>query len=182
MDNIIINIAQKSNFKEILEIYGYYVLNSSATFEIEVPNLTDFSLRIEKIQKKYPYLTAKIGNKIVGFAYAAPLRERRAYEYSCETTIYLHHEYLNKSIGSMLYSTLFDYIKKQNIINIYACITESNEESVLFHEKLGFKKVARFNNCGYKHNLWHSVLWLEKIISNYGTPPAPFINFNDLQL
>lgn len=182
MDNIVIEHTSKDDVKDILEIYGYYVLNSAATFEIEVPDLVEFGRRIEKIQKKYPYLTAKLGNKTVGFAYAAPLSDRRAYDYSCETTIYLHHEYLNKAIGTKLYSTLFEYIKKQNIINIYACITESNSASISFHEKFGFKKAAHFHQCGYKHNLWHSVLWLEKILADYKTPPAPFINFNDLKI
>ena len=132
MDNVIINIAEKSDIKEILEIYSYYVLNSPATFEIDIPDINEFSLQIEKIQNKYPYLTAKINGKTAGYAYAAPLRTRKAYDYSCETTIYLHHKY--------------------------------------------------FNNCGYKHNTWHDILWLEKIIGSHKTPPAPFINFNDLKL
>lgn len=182
MDNVIISIAEKSDIKDILDIYGYYVLNSPATFEIEIPDINEFSLRVENIQKKYPYLTAKINGKMAGFAYAAPLRTRKAYDYSCETTIYLHHEYLNKSIGTKLYTALFDYIKKQNILNIYACITYANTESVLFHKKFGFEVAAHFHNCGYKHNTWHDILWLEKIIGNHTIPPAPFINFNDLKL
>lgn len=182
MDNVIISIAEKSDIKDILDIYGYYVLNSPATFEIEIPDINEFSLRVENIQKKYPYLTAKINGKMAGFAYAAPLRTRKAYDYSCETTIYLHHEYLNKSIGTKLYTALFDYIKQQNILNIYACITYANTESVLFHKKFGFEVAAHFHNCGYKHNKWHDILWLEKIIGNHTTPPAPFINFNDLKL
>ena len=182
MDNLVINIAEKKDIKDILEIYSYYILNSPATFEIDVPNINEFSARVLTIQKKYPYLTAKIDNKLTGFAYAAPLRTRKAYDYSCETTIYLHHEYLNKSIGSRLYTTLFDYIKKMNILNVYACITYANTESVFFHKKFGFQEVAHFHNCGYKHDTWHDILWLEKIIGNHTIPPATFINFNDLKL
>lgn len=183
MDNVIISIAEKGDIKDILDIYGYYVLNSPATFEIELPDINEFALRVENIQKKYPYLTAKINGKTAGFAYATPLRTRKAYDYSCETTIYLHHEYLKKSIGTKLYTALFDYIKQQNILNVYACITYANTESILFHEKFGFKTAAHFHKCGYKHDTWHDILWLEKIIGNHNTiPPAPFINFNDLKL
>ncbi len=182
MDNLIINIAEKSDINDILDIYGYYVLNSPATFEIEIPDINEFSLRVENIQKKYLYLTAKINGKMAGFAYAAPLRIRKAYDYSCETTIYMHHKYLNKSIGTKLYTALFDYIKQQNILNIYACITYANTESMHFHKKFGFKEAAHFHNCGYKHNTWHDILWLEKIIGSHTIPPAPFINFNNLQL
>ena len=53
-------------------------------------------------------------------------------------------------------------------------------EQKQFSEKYGFEKVAHFHKCGYKFNLWHDILWLEKIISNHNTPPKPFINFNDL--
>ena len=180
MDNLEITVTKDDHIKDILDIYSYYIINSPATFEIDIPEYDEFKSRVYNIQKKYPYLTALYNNKIVGFAYAAPLRTRKAYDYSCETTIYIHHEYLNKSIGKALYNKLFDYIKKQNIINIYACITSSNKESVLFHEKYGFEKVAHFHKCGYKFNLWHDILWLEKIISNHNTPPKPFINFNDL--
>lgn len=183
MDNVIISIAEKGDIKDILDIYGYYVLNSPATFEIELPDINEFALRVENIQKKYPYLTAKINGKTAGFAYATPLRTRKAYDYSCETTIYLHHEYLKKSIGTKLYTALFDYIKQQNILNVYACITYANTESILFHEKFGFKTAAHFHKCGYKHDTWHDILWLEKIIGNHNTiPPTPFINFNDLKL
>ncbi len=181
MSNILINTLEICDIKDVLEIYGYYILNSPATFELEIPDIKEWTTRIENIQKKYPYLIAKIDGKTVGFAYASPLRTRKAYDYSCETTIYLHHKYLHKSIGKKLYNALFDIIKKQNIINIYACITYANTESVLFHKAFGFQEVAHFHNCGYKHNKWHDILWLEKIIGNHNIPPEPFINFNDLK-
>ncbi len=175
-----IEVTKDEHIKDILNIYGYYVLNSAATFEVEVPEYDDFYNRVKTIQEKYPYLVALYNEKVAGFAYAAPLRNRKAYDYSCETTIYIHNEFLNKSIGKALYNKLFDYLKRQNIINIYACITGSNEESILFHEKLGFEKAAHFHKCGYKFNTWHDILWLEKIISNHSNTPSPFINFNDL--
>ena len=56
MDNVIISTADKSDIKDILDIYGYYVLNSPATFEIEIPDINEFTLRVENIQKKYPYM------------------------------------------------------------------------------------------------------------------------------
>lgn len=180
MDNLEIVVTKDEHIKDILDIYSYYIINSPATFEIDIPEYSEFKQRVLNIQQKYPYLTALYNGKVAGFAYAAPLRSRKAYDYSCETTIYIHNEFLNKSIGKALYSKLFDDIKEQNIINIYACITESNKESVLFHEKFGFQKVAHFHKCGYKFNKWHDILWLEKIISNHSINPLPFINFNDL--
>lgn len=180
MDNLEITVTKDEYIKDILEIYSYYVLNSAATFEIDVPEYEEFKTRVNNIQNKYPYLTALYNGKVTGFAYAAPLRSRKAYDYSCETTIYIHNAFLNKNIGRKLYNRLFDYITKQNIINIYACITESNKESVMFHEKFGFTKAAHFHKCGYKFKKWHDILWLEKIISNHSDNPQPFINFNDL--
>lgn len=173
--------TNESHISQIINIYSYYILNTPVTFEVEIPEYNEFKNRVDTIQEKYPFLSALIDNKVVGYAYAAPLKTRKAYEYSCETTIYLDYNYKEKSIGKALYTRLFEYLKKQNIVNLYACITESNKESIIFHEKFGFQKTAHFHKCGFKHNKWHDVMWFEKIISDHSSTPKPFINFNNIK-
>ena len=72
--------------------------------------------------------------------------------------------------------------KKRHYAQMKSSIKDKKDDSVLMRafKKYGFEKAAHFHKCGYKFNLWHDILWLEKIISNHNTPPKPFINFNDL--
>lgn len=180
MKNIIISDVSKNDTQNILDIYSHYILNSPATFEYDVPDIDSFQKRIDKIQEKYPYLKAEINNVTVGFAYASALKDRPAYNWACEVTIYLHKDYKYSGIGSYMYSKLFDILLKQNITNLYACVTLSNTESINFHKKLGFKQTGIFSNCGYKFNQWYSVAWLEKIIADHLKNPKEFIIYKNI--
>lgn len=177
---ITIRTATVEDAKDILDIYAFYVVNTAITFEYEIPDTQEFGKRIADTLKKYPYLVAIQDGKIVGYAYASPLKNRSAYDWSVETTIYLHPEQKKNGLGKKLYVALEDRLKKQNIINLYACIAYINEEeqeehldntSVYFHEHLGYKKVAHFTKCGYKFHTWYDVVWMEKIIGEHSIEP-----------
>lgn len=158
--------------KEILAIYTPYVENTPITFELKVPSLEAFTLRIEGIIKDYPYFVTvdTTSQKIVGYAYAGKLRKQEAFSHCCEPSIYLKQGEKHKGIGSLLYATLEEALLKQNIISLYACITSPNDESIKFHEKHGYKIVGKFTNCGYKLNAWHDVVWMEKFIAPLSKP------------
>lgn len=180
MNNIIISDVTRKDTKSILDIYSWYILNSAVTFEYDTPEIDQFQKRIDKIQEKYPYIKAEIDNKIIGFAYASALKERPAYNWACEVTIYLHKDYKHSGTGSYLYSKLFDILLKQNITNLYACVTLSNTESLNFHKKLGFNQAGVFSNCGYKFGKWHGVAWLEKVIAEHSIKPKEFISYKNI--
>lgn len=177
---ITIRTATVEDAKDILDIYAFYVVNTAITFEYEIPDTQEFGKRIADTLKKYPYLVAIQDGKIVGYAYASPLKNRSAYDWSVETTIYLHPEQKKNGLGKKLYVALEDRLKKQNIINLYACIAYISEEeqeehldnaSVYFHEHLGYKRVAHFTKCGYKFHTWYDVVWMEKIIGEHSIEP-----------
>ena len=75
----------------------------------------------------------------------------------------------------MLYEKLEEILKKQNVQTAIALIADPNPESVAFHEKMGYHKVAHFSKCGYKFGRWYDILWLEKFIGDHADVPAPFI-------
>ena len=77
---------------------------------------------------------------------------------------------LGKGIGAKLYTYLFAILKKQNICNIYACITKENTGSIKMHEKLGFEQAALFKNSGYKFHRWLDVVWMEKSLQYMEEP------------
>jgi phosphinothricin acetyltransferase len=156
--------------KAILDIYTPYITGTCITFETEVPALDEFTLRIENIINNYPYLVCEADGIITGYAYASKHRERAAYQYSADVSIYVRPEYQGKGIGKALYANLFESLKKYKIYTVYAGITLPNDKSVNLHKTFGFKEVGIYKNVGYKLNKWLDVIWLEKQLKEYDTP------------
>lgn len=168
---MIILDATPLDAKQILDLYSYYIENTAITFEEVVPSIEEFENRIKIISSKYPYLVLKDNDKILGFAYANTFHEREAYRFCTELSIYIDKDYHHKNYGKLLYTELEKRLKEKNITNLYACIAYCDHEdpylnnnSVSFHEHMGYKKVADFKNCGYKFNTWYHMTYLEKII------------------
>lgn len=161
---ILIRHVNLNDAQELVEIYAYYVLNTSITFEYDVPSIDEFSERIQKITKKYPYLVATIDSEIVGYAYATAYKERAAYDWSVETTVYVKYEEHGHGIGKALYIELEQALKNKHIVNMLACITFPNPKSIDFHTKFGFTTVGHFPKIGFKFNEWRDIVWMMKEI------------------
>ena len=85
-----LRLANLNDSKEILNIYKYYIENTAITFEYKVPSLEEFEDRIKTISKDYPYIVALIDNKVIGYAYASKYKERDAYNWDVELSIYVN--------------------------------------------------------------------------------------------
>lgn len=175
IDDISIRFAKPEDAKELLKIYAYYVTDTAISFETEVPSEEKFKLRIEEVLKSYPFIVACKDDEILGYAYLHSFVGRKAYELSAETTIYLNPDKKKMGIGKKLYSVLEDIAKAQNITNLYSCIGYVDKEdeylnnnSVQFHEHIGFRMVGKFENCGHKFGRWYHMVWMEKIIGEHG--------------
>ena len=174
MNDLVIRSATVEDAEAILKIYTYYVENTAITFEYDVPSLDEMKSRITKTLKKYPYLVILHEGKVQGYAYAGPFKERAAYDWSVETTIYLAHDAVKCGLGKKLYFALEEKLKEMGILNLYACIGYPIEEdsyltknSAQFHEHLGYKIVGEFQRCGYKFHRWYNMIWMEKMIGNH---------------
>ena len=165
----------KADATQLLDIYSYYVKNTAITFEYDVPSLEEFENRIESITKKYPYLCVEKDGKILAYAYANTFKPRQAYQWNVELSIYVDKYARKTGLGRALYESLEAELKKQGIINLYACIGVPNEKedeylnfnSQKFHEHMGFKTVGTFRNCGKKFDRWYAMIWMEKIIGEH---------------
>ncbi|MCR5255487.1 MAG: GNAT family N-acetyltransferase [Acetatifactor sp.] len=186
---MLIRTATSEDADKLLNIYSYYVLNTAITFEYEVPSLEEFKGRIENTLKKYPYLVAEENGQILGYAYAGAFKGRAAYDWSVETSIYVSKDARRNHIGSALLDRLEETLKKQNILNVNACIGVPREEedeyltfdSVRFHEKKGYKAVGTFHECGYKFDRWYNMIWMEKMIGEHLSPQPPIVPFPELK-
>ena len=175
--------------EELLAIYAPYVEETAISFEYEVPSVDEFRNRIEQISAKYPYIKAVVDGKIAGYAYAAGFKDRKAYDWSVETSIYVDMEQKRSGIGRRLYEELENILKQQGILNVNACIAYPQAEdeyltkdSVLFHEKLGYTMVGTFHQCGYKFHRWYDMVWMEKFIGEHRENQPDIIPFPELKM
>ncbi|MGN6533325.1 MAG: GNAT family N-acetyltransferase [Ginsengibacter sp.] len=175
-----IRSALASDASSILDIYAPYILNTAVSFETEVPSKENFSQRIITNQQAYPWLVYESDETIGGYAYASGHRERPAYQWSVESSVYVNHDFQQKGIATKLYKVLFEILKYQGCRNVYAGITLPNEKSVHFHKKMGFHKIADYTNIGYKLNRWNTVSWYQLQLNDYSDAPAPFLKMKDI--
>ena len=150
--------------QQISDIYNYYVLNTSVTFEEEAVSIETMRERIVEIIKTHPWFVYEKDNTIIGYAYASGWKTRCAYKYSVETTIYLQHGFSANGIGTELYKALLEQLKKTNFHAIIGGIALPNDGCIALHKKLGFEKIAHFKEVGFKFNKWIDVTYWETIL------------------
>lgn len=187
--DIKIRPVELSDTNSLLDIYRPYVENTAITFEYEPPSSVDFENRIKTIKSKYPYIAAERKGSIIGYAYTSSFHVRKAYEWSAEMSIYLADEGKGFGLGRKMYEILENISKKQGITNLYACIAVTKHEdeyltnnSMKFHEHMGYKMVGRFTKCGYKFGRWYDMVWMEKIIADHVVNISDIIPYSYIEL
>lgn len=164
--------AVSGDIPRLIEIYSWYVLNTATTFDLTIPTEGEFQ---KKIEEAHVFLVFEDEDSIVGYAYAGPHRSKPAYQWICESTIYLSHDSVGKGIGKALYRALFHLLSKMNFVSILAGITRPNPRSERFHKDFGFYHAFSYEYVGFKNEQWHSVDWFRKDLkklSNIDTPSA----------
>lgn len=147
-------------------------MNGPVTFETEVPALSEFEQRLSNIADTYPFYVFEANNCIVGYTYASKYRERAAYRWHVETSIYLHNSERGKGLGVKLYSVLLDELRKRHFTRAYAIVGLPNPESEKLHICCGFEPLATHHNAGWKQGAWRDVLWLTKELYPCDNPPS----------
>ena len=160
--------------EQMLDIYAPYVEKTAITFEYDVPTVEEFRKRIASHLTCYPWIVAEADDRIVGYAYASAFKERAAYQWSVETSIYVDETIRHHGIGRLLHGALEESLRSRGILNMNACISYIQPEdeyltldSVRFHERLGYTQVAHFHQCGKKFGRWYDMIWMEKIIGEH---------------
>ncbi|WP_136480603.1 GNAT family N-acetyltransferase [Cognatitamlana onchidii] len=155
---------QITDAQELLDIYNYYVLNTTATFDIEPLTLETFSNKLTRINNAYPCIVYQLEGEIVGYAYGSRFRPKPAYDYVAESTVYVKHTVHGKQIGTKLYETLIRQLRKTELHTVLGVLTIPNAASIKLHEKFGFKKVAELKEVGLKFGEWQHVgIWQLKL-------------------
>lgn len=180
MNNYNIRLVTPADAEAALKVYAPYVLHTANTFEYEIPSVDDFRTKIEKITAQYPWLVCECDGEIVGYAYGSTHRERAAYQWSPESTVYISENHHRKGIARVLYNTLFALLKEQGYINVFASVLVTNVNSVEFHKAYGFEEIGLFKNIGYKLDEWHTNLWLQYTIQEHFINPTYPVKIGEL--
>jgi len=157
--SLTIRLASTADAPQIYEIYSPIVRDTAISFEQAPPDVKEIAARITKTLQQYPWLVCEIERQIVGYAYASSFRSRFAYQWTAETTVYVHQDYQRRGIARALYTSLLAILRQQGYCNAIGVIALPNHGSVRAHETLGFRKIGVFENMGYKLEGWHDTGW-----------------------
>ncbi|MGL6228450.1 MAG: GNAT family N-acetyltransferase [Culicoidibacterales bacterium] len=177
-----IRFVEMQDIPTLLEIYAPYVSETAITFEYHVPTVAEFSERVQRIAQVYPYLVYEVDGEVIGYAYASQQRERAAYQWNVELSVYIKQTKTGRGYGRMLTQAILELLERQNVRNVYSLVTVPNVKSENLHRALGFKKRCIFEKTGYKFSQWYDVAWFEKTLRTDEGAPEPLVLIKDIEL
>ncbi|SIS15107.1 GNAT family N-acetyltransferase [Natronorubrum thiooxidans] len=168
-----IRLATPEDAAAVRDIYAPFCESTAVTFEETAPTAAELAARIDSTLERYPWLVCVRDSAVVGYAYAGPLRKRRAYQWVVELSVYVADDARRSGVGRALYESLFAILERQGYCDAYAVTTLPNPATVRFHEQLGFECVADFPAMGYTQDAWHDVAWWRRSIAEKTSDPEP---------
>jgi L-amino acid N-acyltransferase YncA len=180
-----IRIARAADAAAIAAIYRPYVEKTAITFEEVAPGAAEIAEKIEHVGSVFPFLVFEeeeataSSNRILGYAYATRYRERAAYRWSLEDSVYVREDSTGRGIGRALLGVLVELLRELGYIKIYAVITPPNPVSIALHEKLGFTPLCSFADTAFKLGAWQAIDWMELTLRLPSERPAEPQSFPD---
>ena len=168
-----IRLATEYDAAALQAIYAPYVRQTVISFELEPPDVNEMRGRIHKTLTLFPWLVCEDDGRILGYAYASKHRERSAYQWSVDVSVYVTQGVHRRGIGSTLYKALFMLLRQQGFYNAFAGIAIPNEASIGLHRALGFQLIGVYPHVGYKLGAWHNVAWLGLELQKPADEPRP---------
>jgi phosphinothricin acetyltransferase len=167
-----IRLATLDDAEPVQAIYAPYC-HTPISFESEPPSVADIRGRLAKVLAHFPWLIYEDDGEVLGYAYATPHRERAAYRWSVDTSVYVGQGRQRRGLGRALYTSLLAVLPLQGFINAYAGVTLPNPGSIGLHEAMGFQPVGVYRNVGFKCGSWHDVAWFERPLQPRPAEPPP---------
>jgi L-amino acid N-acyltransferase YncA len=155
-------------------IYAPYVTDTAITFETEVPDVDAMAARIAAAAERHAWLVAEDEGRVIGYAYGGLYKERSAYRWACEVSVYIDRGHHRSGAGRALYEALFERLAARGYRTAVAGMTLPNDGSVGLHRAMGFEPVGTYRRIGYKHGAWHDVAWTQRPLAGddgSGDPP-----------
>lgn len=157
--------AGAADLPYIREIYNHYVLNSTVTFDEKPMTLADLRRKFAKLTKLgMPFIVAESpSGQVLGYAYVYPWREKAAYRYTVESSIYLGPASTGKGLGKVLMQELLDRSKDAGIKEVIAVIADKGADaSIQMHKNFGFTEIGHMGKVGFKFGRWLGTVLMQR--------------------
>jgi len=165
-NQIIFKEANLDDLIFILDLYNYYLSNTTSTFDYEKITLEELQARISYGNKKYKTFLVcdKTVKNIIGFCFLTQFRKKPAYDKTAEMGLYLKPEKTGKKLGPVIVGFLEEYAKENQFEVIIATISGENMNSVKLFEKMGYERCAHYKKIATKFNRRLDLIQYEKIL------------------
>ena len=170
-----LRLATPADADAIAAIYGPYVTETAISFELEPPSAQVIAGRIAAILERGPYIVAEVDGVVRAYAYAGRFRDRAAYDWSCESTVYVDRSLHHSGLGRATMEAGIRVVRRQGFRLVIAGVTLPNAGSEGLHLALGFRRVGAFDAVGWKNGQWWGVDFfaLELFPAVDGADPTP---------
>jgi L-amino acid N-acyltransferase YncA len=169
---VVVRPAGAADAPACARIYEPYVLETAITFELEPPPAQEMAARIAAASRSHAWLVLEDGGRVAGYAYGTTYKQRPAYRWACEVSVYVERGRRRTGAGRALYEELFAILRRRGYLTAIAGFTVPNEASEALHRAMGFEEVGTYRRIGYKLGRWHDVAWLQRALAPAQEPPA----------
>ncbi|MGN6125392.1 MAG: GNAT family N-acetyltransferase [Humibacter sp.] len=157
--------AKPGDLPHVREIYNHYVTNSTVTFDEDTMSLREWKSKYAYLQRLgMPFIVAESPNgQILGYALVSPWKQKKAYRFTVENSIYLGQASTGKGLGTALMQALIDASKQAGLKEMIAVIADQGAEaSIAMHKRFGFKEIGSMGHVGYKFDRWLGTVLMQK--------------------
>lgn len=168
-----IRTASPDDAAAVAALYAPVVRHTAISFETEPPDAAEMRRRIVSTLAQLPWLVAEdASGAVAGYAYAGRHRERAAYQWSVDTTVYVREDRRGQGVGRALYGRLLPLLGELGHYQAFAGIALPNDASVRLHEAMGFQALGVYRHVGYKHGQWRDVGWWQASLRPLDAAPT----------
>ena len=161
--DLVIRGAAETDAAAVHAIYAYHVLHGTASFDIDPPPIDALAAKLRWIiGESWPFVVATIEEQVVGYAYATQFRDRAAYRFTCENSIYIHPDWTGRGIGKALLQALIDASVNCGFGTMVAAIGGAEPSSIALHSACGFREVGRLRAVGWKNERWLDSVYMQR--------------------
>lgn len=174
MSRLAIRVPTAADFSAVASIYGAEVVQRATSFEIVPPSASELEARYRSLSSAgYPYFVAIDDARVAGYCYAGPYRERPAYRFTVEDSVYVDARFRGRGIGARLLDQLIRACEERGFRQMIAVIAgAANEASVRLHARAGFRLVGTLERVGWKFDAWQDTTIMQRRIGSGDSPPS----------
>ena len=173
-------LAEPAHAAAIAAIYAPNVTGSTVSFEQVAPDAEEMRRRVVATLAHAPWLVLEAGGEVAGYAYASRHRERAAYAWSVDVSVYVANAHRRAGGARALYQALFAVLPLQGFCVAHAGIALPNPASVAFHEACGFTPIGVYTSVGFKLGRWRDVSWWRRALRPLPDAPEPIVPLADV--